>query len=90
MDVDNPSTPRDDDAADAPVVLDENISATSYDAPLPAGAPTVQDFVDPVIPDAIALASSDDEDPVVPGVDAPNCDGRLVMLTADAPMTSRG
>ena len=88
-DVVDPSTPDDDDAADAPVVLDGDDPATPYDAAPSAGAPAIQDVDDPAIPDAVTPASSGDGDPVVPGADAPKCDGNPVMPTADAPMTSR-
>ena len=88
-DVDDPSTPGDDDTTDTPVVLDGDDPATPYDAVAPAGAPVIQDNVDPAIPDAVAPASSGDGDSVVPGADAPKCDGDPVMPSADASMTLR-
>lgn len=78
----DPSTPDDDDASDAPVVLDGDDPATLYDAVAPAGGPIFHDNVDPAIPDAFTPASPGDGDPVVPGADAPNCDGDPVMPTA--------
>lgn len=71
------------------MVLDNEYPATPYDAGSPAGAPTSQDVVDPVIPDAITVARSGDSDPFFQSADAPKCDGDLVMPVAGAPMISR-
>lgn len=59
--------------------------ATSYDAAALADAPGIPDGVDPAIPNAVALMISGDGSSLIPGADAPLCDGDPEAPGAHAP-----
>lgn len=70
------------------MILDGDDLDTPYDAVALVGAPVTPPIAHAVFPDAVAPASSGDDNQVLPGTNARRCDGDPVMPSATALMAS--